>query len=114
MSYQAGMRQNGTRNLLFWRLINLKKVPGTQINLHWRAYNLIIIIIILIIIIIIIIIIINIMFTGRDIIIRTSLEKEIALCCYKFFRSKFLLDILSADQEIDKLVCDVVRHKFRN
>ena len=64
-------------------------------------------------IIIIIIVIINIMFTGRDI-ITTSLEKEIALCCYKFFRSKFLLDILSADHEIDKLVCDVVRHKFRN
>ena len=55
-------------------------------------------------IIIIIIVIINIMFTGRDIIIRTSLEKEIALCCYKCFRSKFLLDILSADHEIDKLV----------
>ena len=54
------------------------------------------------------------MFTGRDIIIRTSLEKEIALCCYKFFSSKFLLDILSADHEIDKLVCDVLRHKFRN
>ena len=65
-------------------------------------------------IIIIIIVIINIMFTGRDIIIRTSLEKEIALCCYKFFRSKFLLDILSADHEIDKLVCDVVRRKFRS
>ena len=65
-------------------------------------------------IIIIVIVIINIMFTGRDIIIRTSWEKEIALCCYKFFWSKFLLDILSADHEIDKLVCDVVRHKFRN
>ena len=30
--------------------------------------------------------------------------KQIELCCYKFFRSKFLLDIRSADHEIDKLV----------